>query len=596
MKKNPFEVNTPEGISAHDAYDLFVDVFSDFYQVPRIGHTFLNGSRGSGKSMMFRYMMPDCQILRGNKSLNELEYFALYVPIKLTDINYPELEKLKTNAVTYFNEHLLTSYVAIKCFNDLLKYKSELNSSQDELSRFFNEVFLWRAEISGHDISPYKTVFNDGVSCVQEIVKILDMMFIECKKYCRDIICERENLSPYNKSLTTYIDFLYPVLLDLKKLSFMPQEKPVYILIDDAGYLNKIQTEILNTWVSYRTSQEISLKISTQFDYKSYRTITNKTIDVPHDYSQVDINTIYTSNKDNYYNRINDIVERRLKKYIELEVTSLDFFPQYQKQVDSIEKIASELKIKHNDPDKPYAGGDAARRYASSEFAKDLIKRRSFTNFSYAGFGNLVAISSGIVRHFLEPASKMFAKMQAIENLKEINFIPPTIQDEVIKDFSESFLSSEFDKIRDVIEDNKINEERFSKADKLHNLITGLGGLFHAIFVSDKSERVVFSVALTDIPNDELKEILHLAVQYGYLHKSSIRNKQGTGKCVLYVLSRTLAPFFGLEPKGFKGYQFMNSETLRVSVYDPQKFIKTVTPTIDIIDNTEQLKMFQDEN
>ena len=57
--KNPFEVNTPEGISAQDAYDLFVDVFTDFYQVPKIGHTFLNGSRGSGKSMMFRYMMPD---------------------------------------------------------------------------------------------------------------------------------------------------------------------------------------------------------------------------------------------------------------------------------------------------------------------------------------------------------------------------------------------------------------------------------------------------------------------------------------------------------------------------------------------------------
>lgn len=39
--KNPFEVNTPEGISAQDAYDLFVDVFTDFYQVPKIGHTFL---------------------------------------------------------------------------------------------------------------------------------------------------------------------------------------------------------------------------------------------------------------------------------------------------------------------------------------------------------------------------------------------------------------------------------------------------------------------------------------------------------------------------------------------------------------------------
>lgn len=594
MKKNPFEVNTPEGISAQDAYDLFVDVFSDFYQVPTIGHTFLNGSRGSGKSMMFRYMMPDCQILKGRKALKELDYFALYVPIKLTDINYPELEKLKTNAVTYFNEHLLTSYIAIKCFSDILKYKEELNNSVDSLNQYFNEIFLWRVEISGHDISKYKTHFDDGVSCVQEIIKILDMMFLECKKYCKDIICERDIASSYNKSLSTYIDFLYPVLLELKQLPFMPIGKPIYILIDDAGYLNKIQTEILNTWVSYRTSQEVSLKISTQFDYKSFRTVTNKTIDVPHDYSQVDINSIYTSNKDNYYNRIDDIVQRRLKKYLELNITSSDFFPPYQKQLEAIEKIAAELKVKHHDPEKPYAANDAARRYASSEFLKDLIKRRSSTNFSYAGFDNLVAISSGIVRHFLEPASKMFAKMLA-QGVTEITNIPPTIQDEVIQDFSESFLSSEFNKIRDSL-DKTINEDRLSKADKLHNLITGLGGLFHSIFISDKSERVVFSVALTDIPNEELKEILHLAVQYGYLHQSSIRNKQGTGKCVLYVLSRTLAPYFKIEPKGFKGYQFMNSETLRISLYDPQRFIKIVAPSNDIAGNYEQLSIFQDEN
>lgn len=587
MKKNPFEVNTPEGISAQDAYDLFVDVFSDFYQVPMKGHTFLNGSRGSGKSMMFRYMMPDCQKLKGKKTLKELDYFALYVPIKLTDINYPELEKLKTNAVTYFNEHLLTSYIAIKCFSDLLKYKEELNNSIDLLNKYFKEVFLWRVEISGHDISKYKTHFEDGVSCVQEIIKILDMMFLECKKYCIDIIRERDVATPYNKSLSTYIDFLYPVLLELKKLPFMPVEKPIYILIDDAGYLNKIQTEILNTWVSYRTSQEISLKISTQFDYKSYRTVTNKTIDVPHDYSQVDINSIYTSNKNNYHDRIDDIVKRRLKKYLELEIASSDFFPPYQKQQEAIEKIAEDLKIKHHDPEKSYAGSDAARRYASSEYLKDLIKRRAGGKFNYAGFDNLVAISSGIVRHFLEPASKMFAKMLA-HGATEIMNIPPNIQNEVIHDFSESFLSSEFDKIRDGL--------GLSKADKLHNLITGLGGLFHSIFVSDKSERVVFSVALTDIPNEELKEILHLAVQYGYLHQSSISNKQGTGKCVLYVLSRTLAPNFRIEPKGFKGYQFMSSETLRISLYDPKKFIKNVAPSNNIEDNYEQLSIFQDEN
>ena len=136
-------------------------------------------------------------------------------------------------------------------------------------------------------------------------------------------------------------------------------------------------------------------------DYKSYKTVTNKTIDTPHDYSQVDINSIYTSDKDNYYKRIDDIVQRRLKKYLGIEVSSDSFFPQYKKQAEEIEKIANHLKEVHYDPEKPYAGSDAARRYAGSEFLKDLIRRRSTTNYSYAGFDNLVAISSGIVRHFL---------------------------------------------------------------------------------------------------------------------------------------------------------------------------------------------------
>ena len=74
------------------------------------------------------------------------------------------------------------------------------------------------------------------------------------------------------------------------------------------------------------------------------------------------------------------------------------------------------------------------------------------------------------------------------------------------------------------------NGEKFSKADKLYNLTIGLGGLFRKIYMSDRTERVVFSVALYDLPDKELSEILDLAVQYGYLHRSSIGNKEGTGR------------------------------------------------------------------
>ena len=95
MKENPFEIKTPEQNSAQDVVDLFVDVFPDFYQVLEKGHTFINGPRGSGKSMMFRYIQPDCQCLAKHCQISELDYFAVYVPIKLTNINIPDLRALR---------------------------------------------------------------------------------------------------------------------------------------------------------------------------------------------------------------------------------------------------------------------------------------------------------------------------------------------------------------------------------------------------------------------------------------------------------------------------------------------------------------------
>ncbi len=575
---NPFEVKTPEDVTAKEVHELFVDVFTDFYQVKEIGHTFLNGPRGSGKSMMFRYMMPDCQVIDKQCAINELDYFSLYVPIKLTDINYPELERLKSNSNTFFNEHLLTTYVAIKCFKHLLEFDEEINKYKTEIKEFYEDTFLWYVYISGEDITDYKTEFSSSVKYIENSIKILEKMLLECKSFCRRIALSPNTEEEYKGALCNYLDFLYPILLKLKELPFMPKDKPLFLLIDDAGYLNTTQTKILNTWVSYRTSKFVSLKISTQLDYKSYNTINDKTIDYPHDYSQINIATVYTSSGKNYYQRIESIVRKRIKKYLDKDIEPVDFFPPDIKQVQEITNKYEELKEQYSKDDKSYAGADAARRYATSEYVKELRASRSGGTYSYAGFDNLVNISSGIIRYFLEPASTMFSENLSNNNLeeKDVYFIPDSIQNEIINDFSQKFLEDEFKK---VIEQHgeKTSSEKLSKADKLYNLIEGLGGMFSKIFVSERTERVVFSVALNDLPDEELREILDLAIQYGYLHTSTIGNKKGTGRSKLYILSRTLAPYFKLDPTGFKGYKFMNSDSLKVALTNPQSFIASVT-------------------
>ena len=118
----------------------------------------------------------------------------------------------------------------------------------------------------------------------------------------------------YEGALCSYWDFLYPLLCEIKEFSFLP-DKPIFLLIDDADNLSRSQTEILNTWVSYRTSAKISLKISTQNRYKTFRTMSGITIDTPHDYSEISIGTIYTSSKKKYRERIAEIVFKRLINY-----------------------------------------------------------------------------------------------------------------------------------------------------------------------------------------------------------------------------------------------------------------------------------------
>lgn len=569
---NPFEIKTPEQNTAQDVVDLFVDVFADFKQVLEKGHTFLNGPRGSGKSMMFRYIMPDCQMIVHKCKPIELDFFAAYIPIKLTNINIPDLDRLENHASTIFNEHLLATYIVAKIFVSLLEsYKDELNTVSSEINKFFQTEFIPIVSQSGYIIPDDNCPTCSGVDRVSQMSKICDSMNRECLNYCKRIALSRDITAPYSGSIVDFMDFVYPIIMSLKTISIFPSNKPFYLLVDDAGYLNLTQTKILNTWVSYRTTRDVCFKISTQLDYKSHLTINDKRIDSPHDYSEINISTVYSSRKSQYNERIKEIVLKRLQKYLDKSISPTDFFPSDKEQDEKIESIYEEIKKRYNDPQKPYAAGDAARRYARPEFIRQLQKiHKSGAHYSYAGFDQLVAISSGIIRHFLAPAQEMYALESTLQKTENLTSISSSVQDEIIKKYSTAFLTDEFDKLR---KDVKDSPNHLADAEKLFNLIDSLGELFHRLLVSEISERRVFSIALTDRPDEELQRILDMGEQFGYLHKSTIGNKSGTGRNTLYILSRILAPHFKLDPTSFAGYKFMPSSTLSIALKNKREFL-----------------------
>lgn len=212
--------------------------------------------------------------------------------------------------------------------------------------------------------------------------------------------------------------------------------------------------------------------------------------------------------------------------------------------------------------------------------------------YSYAGFDQLVNLSSGVIRYFLQQAHTMFAKAQALVG-DEVVSISPSIQNEVVRDAANKFLFDELESYEKEGSDSAYPKEDIKK---LFNLIQGLGGLFRKLMLSNRSERRVFSIAFLDRISDEANHILEIGVQLGYFHKSTIGKKEAgsIGRTRLYVLNRRLAPIWTLDPNGFAGYLFVRNDTILKLINDPFTTLKKTN--FDSKEEGTQLTLFGSEN
>lgn len=589
---NPFAVQTPEDIASSDVVSLFVDVFTDFFNIPKVGHTFLHGPRGSGKSMMFRYLEPDCQCLALGKTVPDLPFFAVYISIKNTDLKLTELQRLENkHSALILNEHFLVVHIAVKLFGSLLKVPNTIEQNADTaaVTKFYDVDLKRLLRRAGWDSDlpeiPTSATLSECFSIIQELFNDQQGTVIS---YLRRLSFSEAPIA-YSGPLCGYLDFLLPLIRGLKRLPLMPKG-PVFLLLDDADNLNRTQTTILNSWVSCRTQADVSLKISTQMNYKTFLTATGQTIDSPHDFSEVNISAVYTSLKSKYFDRVSEIVSRRLKIH-DLDRTPDEFFPAYDEQEQKIRDIGSKIRSEWEDSGRGHRPSDDVVRYARPDYIASLQGiHKSGSTYKYAGFEQLVHLSSGIVRYFLESASLMYGEMQSAAG-GEVLQIDPDVQDRVVRQQASAFLFSEFDRwsADEGDDDRALNNTR-----KLRNLIRALGGTFHQILLSDAAERRVFSIALSEDPYPDILEVLKLGVRYGYFHQSTIGNKEGTGRTRMYILNRRLAPVFTLDPTSFAGYKFVTNSILREAMEKPNTFVGRVKRNgVNDVFDTSQLTLFE---
>lgn len=565
---NPFSVKTPETLKAEDIASLFIDVYSDFPRLLDREHTFLHGARGTGKSMMLRYLEPQVQVAAHKvKSASELTHYAVHIPIKSPNYALSELERLEGAPYWLLAEHFMICNILLKVLHSLETLIStddleEIGKAYEKLVGSF-EISLPKSEKNGEK--------GKKSSHIKLIHHVLEQERNNAKKYMEKLAFSKEYW-PYESSLFGYEDFFLPLIRWIKSLSFTP-DGPMYLMLDDADNLPVRMQKILNSWVSYRTTDDVCLKASTQQRYKTWRTTQDVLIERAHDFSEIDISAVYTSkHSSHYYDRVENIVRRRLEVNGFADCDPVTYFPENKQQKDKIEIIKKKIAVDWEKGEGVSSRKtDDVTRYAISEFMKELAGSKKTNTYSYAGFKSLVDISSGMIRHFLEPASRMYAEMRATGE-DNINEIPVAVQDRVIYRWSEEYVLEEFERLCQ--DESHDHGENINKIDRLRNLINALGQCFQAKLLSDDSERRFISFMITKPLQKEIQEVIDLASEWGYLNKKTIARKEGVGRNILYTLNRRLAPYFKLDPSGYAAHMSLTPDHLKLATENPQTFLR----------------------
>lgn len=571
---NPFAIISPEDLNAMQADQLFVELYSSFPEITREGNSLIMGARGCGKSMMIRCSLPDVLMLRKKIEFNKLPYLAFCVPVKKTSLNLEELQNLNNCHAPYMlNEHFMIIHILQYIFLQLSKIKYEENLFERErYSEFAEDVFIKKLKNAGYQ-HELKISYENPSVFFDCLYKCMDDMIDEFIVYITGLLSITKVDYSYNMPILSFTRFLIPVLKAMIKLPGFPNNSPIFLFIDDADNLSKIQTKILNTWLVSRTQPLVSLKISSQIGmYKTFFTSNGVLVEAPHDYQQVNIDISYllTNQSSLFYKNAIEILQRRLN-LAGIDVDASDFFPPNKQQEEKIREEEKKIRNNYNENGRGYRESDDVRRYAIPNYIKNLGgTKKSRHTYQYAGLDNIIHLSSGIIRYLLDATAKMYDEStHGIIKAETIKKIEPSVQNQVVRKKADSYLFNEIRK-GDVGGDDDIDiavkENPDNLVDKLANLINAMGKTFHQILISDRAERKVFSIALSNIPDDEIKQVFGLGVRLGFFHMSYIGNKEGDGRTYLYVLNRCFAPIFTLDPTGFQGYLFMTNADLKKAI------------------------------
>jgi hypothetical protein len=530
--KNPFEYEAASKLSPEMIRKIYIEDYNYTRFIESKRNVFLLGERGSGKSMTLLYnsfKVKNHEELKNNKPA-KYEYIGIYVPCNTPLFHKKEYELfIDEFHQSILSEHCLCLSMAFELFDALSLDQTFLDKDLSEnLKEEFK--FIFNADIPGRHnfFEAIKLFLQNEVVKTQKIIN----------KPLEDEL--------YDDSVT-FPTLILPLLRLLKKIPAL-SESHFMFFIDDGHDLNPIQKKLVNSWIAYREHSLLSFKVAaaSKGGY-NYLTTSGGTIVEGHDFLIIDLENFFYNMESPFGKLAKELLQKRLDIF-NINVKVEDFFPENEQFVKDME-LSRELAKAEAKEKIPNATPKQINDYVYKYYRVIYFRNRGAKSNlpPYSGLEVIINLSTGVIRNLLNPCYWMFDRCYSTSRNKTVNYIPPNVQNAVIRESSENLWKGIPNLYRSVRNCTQ------KQAEMVRNLFNNLAILFKERLKRHKSEprAIVFTIsALDEDLKGKIFPLLDIATSAQILYQRSSTAKDYGDRETYYVPSRMLWPIRGLDPVG----------------------------------------------
>lgn len=595
---NPFRDLYPEAMTNDTIKQLYVKDIMNVEDILNENHHIVWGSRGSGKSMLFRYINSDNPSTY-SEIQNRVGYLSIYFKCGQGMLDISDFQLLNEYEAMNLTEHLLNMYITqavVKTLNGIADIPIRILHNIS--SGIIESVFDFRIDKAIEFADSRKTKEEQPLEWLHLVT---EYEIKNVQAYLRRI---NKTSCEYLGCYTGYHDYLLPMFETLQQ-ALGNDNLRFFLLLDDAGKMYPFQQKIINNWIANRNHDIFSLKLSaTRSEYVCFYTPNDNAIDPFHDYTETELDLVYCK-KEDYQRNISEIIKKRFEYYHMEPIDPYDLFPSDSTQEKLIRETKEDLSIRFAkdvaEKNKISESTYMSRHLMPTVFQKLSEQRK---NFIYSGFNTLVSLSSGVIRIFIEMGSRMYAEAQSmLPDGEPVMEIKPEIQNKVAHDFA-----SDYQNRIPKLYKNSLSNPKFHSVDfdgwepvwRTETLLNSLGSYFRDRLLNPQlSEQILFSFAVRNPSkmSQEVRTTLDLASAHSFLQKTVTSNKHSGIREDRYLLNRCLAPLYNIYTDTLKGRTLFSVEELNMAMTDTQEFMsKCRAKPRTYVDKTSGQMTFFPEN